>query len=236
MMPFLIFTPYLLIILGVCLVVFGVRPRMLAWVTIMLGGLSSLVFALVLFREDPSSEWGTVSIAIAPFLLIMANVVKDLSHPRINDVSTDVERPPEFVAACHLSPNQGRDLSFPNQFGPVILKNYQDVKPLHLNKPIGDAMEGIHQLMDERSGWTIIGVDPDKGTIEAEVSTSFLRFVDDVIVRVEQIDQTTRVDMRSKSREGLVDGGYNARRIKAFLQDLSRQSGEQVAEQGVDNG
>jgi len=47
-------------------------------------------------------------------------------------------------------------------------------------------------------------------------------------MRVEQDEQMTRIDMRSKSREGLVDGGYNAKRIRAFMLALSKTLDEKV--------
>jgi uncharacterized protein (DUF1499 family) len=54
-------------------------------------------------------------------------------------------------------------------------------------------------------------------------STAFFRFVDDFVIRVSDQDGQARVDMRSKSREGLVDAGANANRIRAFLADLASE-------------
>jgi hypothetical protein len=61
---------------------------------------------------------------------------------------------------------------------------------------------------------------PETGSIHAVAFTPLLRFPDDVVVRLEESPEGTRVDMRSVSRMGMHDLGQNARRIKAFLADL----------------
>jgi len=50
-----------------------------------------------------------------------------------------------------------------------------------------------------------------------------LGFIDDVVIRISRESDKTRVDMRSKSREGLVDGGCNAKRVQEFLKRLEGQ-------------
>ena len=221
-MLLLVSTPYLIILLGVCAAFFEIRPKMFAWATMMLGGLFSLSIGAFLLVSDAIGNWSWALIAIAPSSFLIANIIKDLSRPRINDVTTDLVRPPEFVAAKDAPPNNGRDMSFPPKFGEIIRKGYPDLKPYYTDKPAMDVIEIVRGLMDRQPGWTVTSVDQAKGIVEGEVMTSILRFVDDVIVRVEHTEQMTRVDMRSKSREGLVDGGYNAKRIKVFLERLSR--------------
>lgn len=52
--------------------------------------------------------------------------------------------------------------------------------------------------------------------------TRFLGFVDDVVIRVEADGDETRVDMRSKSREGLVDGGSERQARSGFFRTFGR--------------
>ena len=81
----------------------------------------------------------------------------------------------------------------------------------------------VEKLVEAQSGWEIKNRDAVKRTVEGEVSTRFFRFVDDFIIRVSDQDGKTRVDMRSKSREGLVDAGANAKRIRTFLAELASE-------------
>ena len=64
----------------------------------------------------------------------------------------------------------------------------------------------------------------EKLTVEGEASSFFYRFVDDFIIRVSEQDGEARVDMRSKSRDGLIDAGANAKRIQTFFAELARVS------------
>jgi uncharacterized protein (DUF1499 family) len=66
-----------------------------------------------------------------------------------------------------------------------------------------------------------VGDDAGAGRLEAVATTRWLRFKDDVVVRLrDRPDGGTRVDVRSKSRIGRSDLGTNARRIRAFLHAL----------------
>ena len=66
--------------------------------------------------------------------------------------------------------------------------------------------------------------EPLKHSPEATAYAGYLRFRDDVIVKVSPVvDGSSRVDMRSVSRVGLSDLGYNAARIREFLGELQAQ-------------
>lgn len=147
--------------------------------------------------------------------------IKDLSYPRINDIATDLDRPLPFEAALDAQPNAGRDMGFPSRFAPSIRKAYPDVRPLFLDMPAKQVFQRVDSLAQNSSGWRVVKSDPANGTLEAEVATALLRFVDDVVVQVGTEGARTRVDMRSKSREGLIDAGKNAKRIANFLEKLS---------------
>jgi uncharacterized protein (DUF1499 family) len=72
-----------------------------------------------------------------------------------------------------------------------------------------------------RAGWRVVGDDVAAGRLEAIATTRWLRFKDDVVVRLrDRPEGGTRVDVRSKSRIGRSDLGTNARRIRTYLADL----------------
>lgn len=213
--------PYTIILFGIALGYIGVRPTMLAWAAYMFGALSGLGLAVGILTLSHSASWPHAAIAFLPFAFVASMTVKDLTYPLINDVTTDTTAPPSFLAAQDISQNAGRDMTFPERFGPIVCKRYPNLRPLLLDEPKQVVFKHAFRLMKAKPRWKITRVDREHGELEAEVTTPLLRFVDDVVVRVSDQTGATRVDMRSKSREGLVDGGYNARRVSAFFQQLA---------------
>lgn len=152
-------------------------------------------------------------------------VIKDLGYPRINDVTTNVENPPVFVAALNAARKSGRDMSFPEKNASIVRKQYPRVQPLVLDASLRQSYERVERLIDRQPNWTITHSDPEEGVLESEVRTSVFQFIDDVVINVSEQDGKARIDMRSKSRDGLVDAGANAKRIQAFLEKLHDQQG-----------
>ena len=72
--------------------------------------------------------------------------------------------------------------------------------------------------------WKVIESDDVEGVIKAESKTFWLRFTDDVTIRIYlDEDAQTRVDVESKSRKGSGDFGTNARRAARFFKALDRK-------------
>lgn len=218
-MQYLAFVPFLMIVAGIRLSYAGVLPAMVGWALSALGVLVGLGVAVtVLFTEQ--SSWWVAIVAASPLAVAIPMVINDLRYPRINDVATNVEAPPAFVAALDAGPNAGRDMSFPEKNGPIVLEAYPSVRPLILDEPLDQAFQRVALLAKNQPGWVITRRDAEARVLESEVSTSFYRFVDDVVIQVSEQTGKARVDMRSKSREGLVDAGANAKRIQAFFRQL----------------
>ena len=69
--------------------------------------------------------------------------------------------------------------------------------------------------------WRITSADPD--SFEAIATSRLFGFQDDIVIRVRaDATGTSRVDMRSKSRDGKGDRGVNAARIRAYMVELAR--------------
>jgi len=136
--------------------------------------------------------------------------------PLINDVSTDLERPPAFRLARH------GDL--PSRFVPIIRNHYADLEPLRTKHEPAAVFQAAQALASERKRWRITVSDSSAGHLEVIAITRVLRFRDDVVVRVAAGDiGETVVDMRSTSRLGRGDFGANAARIRAFVADLRQR-------------
>jgi hypothetical protein len=61
---------------------------------------------------------------------------------------------------------------------------------------------------------------PDEAILELLAPTPVFGFTDDVVVRLREVPDGTRVDLRSASRVGVHDLGENARRINSFFAEL----------------
>jgi len=142
--------------------------------------------------------------------------------PPINDITTDTENPPPFVALVQLRV-AAHALDGVDYGGPATAalqkKAYPDIVPLTLPMPEDKAFA---LALDEvrKSGWTIVASDPAQGRIEATDRTGWYGFVDDVVLRIQSDGSGSRLDIRSHSRIGRGDRGKNAERVRAFLTAL----------------
>lgn len=142
--------------------------------------------------------------------------------PRIHDITTDTENPPQFTAVIPLR----KDAANPAEYGgPDIAaqqqKGYPDIAPLRLTVPPERAFERALVAAREM-GWEIVDAKPKDGRIEATDTTFWFGFKDDVIIRITPEREGSRIDVRSLSRVGSSDVGTNAKRIRAYFQMLDR--------------
>jgi uncharacterized protein (DUF1499 family) len=161
-----------------------------------------------------------VGIAI-PGVPYLAQRASDAA-PRINDVTTDPENPPAFVAILPLrvgSPNP------PGYGGPETARRqregFPDIAPAQLDLPPADAFARVEVVADAM-GWTVVAAVPSEGRLEAVAETPWFGLEDDIVVRIVADGAGSRVDIRSKSRIGDFDRGMNGRRVREFLQRLSQ--------------
>ena len=226
-MKFLAAIPFLMILIGIGLSYVGVLPAMVGWGLCALGVLIGLGVAITIFFsrifKEQTHFWVFAIIAALPFVVAVPMVINDLSYPPINDVSTDIVNPPAFVAALRAPPNIGRDMAFPERFGQIVKEAYPTIRPLVLDESPDLVFQRVEKLARIQSGWVVKHRNAKMRILEGEVVTSFFRFVDDFIIRVSDHAGKTHVDMRSKSRDGLVDAGANAKRIQNFLVQLAKQ-------------
>ncbi len=137
--------------------------------------------------------------------------------PLINDITTDLADPPKFVKCADLVPNRGRDLSYPPDFAEQQKAGYPTLTGRVLPIEPVFAVERVVAALESLPGTTIVDVDPEGGRVEAISTTRVFRFVDDIVVRVRAEGNESRVDVRSKSRDGKGDLGANAARIEGFM-------------------
>jgi uncharacterized protein (DUF1499 family) len=178
-----------------------------------------------------SRHWTAVAGAALAILLAAGTAAVPLamqrtaqSVPRIHDIATDSERPPEFVA---LRAERERSPNGAAYGGPEVAaeqrRGYPDIAPLLLRMPPDRAFGAVEATVRDL-GWEIVAAVPAEGRLEATDTTKWFRFKDDVVVRVAPAPDGSRVDIRSVSRVGRSDLGANAQRIRAFLLALSART------------
>jgi uncharacterized protein (DUF1499 family) len=147
--------------------------------------------------------------------------------PRIHDITTDVENPPQFIAV--LPARSAEDAATAVYAGPELARlqraAYPDVVALELALPAAKAFDVALSVARSMSGWHIIASDPASGRIEASQTSRWFGFTDDVVIRVMGHGSGSQVDMRSLSRQGRSDFGVNAARIRLFMAALRKRLG-----------
>jgi len=143
--------------------------------------------------------------------------------PALHDITTDLANPPSFEVLSLRSDNLAGVGTVEN-WRKMHAAAYGDVAPITLAKPVEQATADALRLAEE-SGWEIAASDLARGHIEATASVSYIRFYDDVVIRIVPTadGNGSRVDMRSVSRVGVGDLGVNARRIRDFLGALAAE-------------
>ena len=164
-----------------------------------------------------------VGLAVVGMPLSEIRIAK--SVPAIHDITTDTDHPPAFVAILPLRAHADN----PPEYGGAEVaakqhQGYPQIVPLEAAAPPDKAFEAA--LATARSlGWNIVAAEPAEGRIEANETSFWFGFTDDVVVRVAAAGAGSRIDVRSESRVGRSDIGVNAHRIERFLVALKTRLG-----------
>jgi len=219
--------------IGLTLARYDVIAKMAGFSALLGGGLISAL-ALILGivglvagrkRANPSWRRGIVGVAISfayvGFLATRPLVAGDA--PAIHDITTDLANPPQFEVLPLRSDNLAGVGTMDN-WRKIHAEAYGDLAPITLSKPVAEATTDAVRLARE-AGWQVASSDPARGHVEATASVSYIRFQDDVAIRIVPTadGRHSRVDMRSVSRVGIGDLGVNARRIRDFQKALAAE-------------
>jgi uncharacterized protein (DUF1499 family) len=145
----------------------------------------------------------------------------------IHDVTTDTEDPPQFVEVLPIRERTGALNSVEYEGARVAAlqkQSFPDLRPLRLEVPPSAAFARALDAAKAMS-WELVAADPVAGRIEATDTTTLFGFKDDVVIRVRQDGNASRIDVRSLSRVGGGDLGTNAKRIRSYLQRLTNAAG-----------
>jgi uncharacterized protein (DUF1499 family) len=212
-----------LFVVGPALAWLRIVPAIVGFVLFSLGGIVALVVAVAsvvqALRGRGIRPGGAVAIFAGLAFVVIA--ARGRGGPMINDFTTDVTDPPAFGNAAKLPRNQGRDMAYPPAFAPMQQACCADLHPARVPLGARETFVRVQTVARGMPGWTITAADPDAGTFEAIAVTPLFGFQDDIVIRVRPDgDGSSRVDIRSKSRDGKGDMGTNAARIRTFVREV----------------
>jgi hypothetical protein len=209
-------------------------PAMLAAVAIglaggMLAALLSVFAGIRIWRRGQTGAFSATTAFVLAGLMLAGPVVfaaRAWGVQPLNDVTTDVQSPPGFVALAQrrtLVENSPQYRAA--AFAGLQQTRYPDVKPITVHRGVMDSFVLAREIV-QRQGWTIADEAPPSGSqriarIEAVARTQIIGFSDDLVIRLADAGRdTTRIDVRSASRYGRHDFGRNAERVLALLKEL----------------
>ncbi|GAC40058.1 DUF1499 domain-containing protein [Paraglaciecola psychrophila] len=190
-------------------------------------GAVAIVFALiqVIFMRKTIS-WPVTGIAVlcaavAIFMpLSMMNKAK--SVPPIHDITTDLVNPPRFMAILALRADAPNPAAYQ---GEEIASQQREAYPELETQKYPQTTEQVFDaaLATVKSmGLEVVTSDKSLGLIEAYDTTTWFGFVDDVVIRIQNSEQMTILDARSKSRVGMSDIGKNAERLNTLIAGVAK--------------
>lgn len=159
-----------------------------------------------------------------PVLVLGVSMVRNWDAPPINDISTDLSKPPEI----RLSGNGGENWKVASPPGENVarrqLSAYPEVQPLRLPASSEAVFARAVDCARKRTDWEIVMVEEESKRIFGTARTAWFRFPDDFTIEVNSAPNgSSVVQMRSRSRHGVSDLGKNAARITHFLGELQEK-------------
>src|ERR1043166_344233 len=187
------------------------------------------ILALVL-RWSQLGQLGARGIALAAVGIVVGAVVAYVPWqygrlrgvlPPIHDITTDMDNPPAFVAALKLRPKDANTVAYEKAVAGKQRAAYPDIAPVKVKLAHAEAFKRALDAANAMPGWTVVDADAAAGRIEANETSRWFRFTDDVVIRVIADGTGSRIDVRSVSRVGRSDFGVNAARVRAYTAALN---------------
>ncbi|MGH7012650.1 MAG: DUF1499 domain-containing protein [Stellaceae bacterium] len=177
-----------------------------------------------------SAGCGSGRVAVVAALAIAAVVVcvqwrytrLAVTTPPIHDITTDTVNPPPFWAVL---PSRAEENANAVEYGGAAVAKLQQafyprIAPVTTTLPPRAAFAVALATAQAMPGWIDVIAEPEAWRIEASQESFWMRFTDDVSIRVSPSGAGSRIDVRSLSRQGRGDFGGNAARVTAYLDAL----------------
>jgi hypothetical protein len=199
-------------------------------------GLAALAMALVWLRSALARNSGEGKrsglIALLGSLAFLYSPVTHVYYGYkllpIHDITTDPEDPPQFMALARVHPandrvfDGARKITYKGEQVSVGYAMHEEYPAL--TKPHAALLVSPQKTfwrsyeVAKKLGWTIVDASEKDLRIEATDRSLWFGRISDIVIRVRPAGSTgSRVDVRSESRDGELDHGRNAARLKRFF-------------------
>ncbi|RRJ83439.1 DUF1499 domain-containing protein [Aestuariirhabdus litorea] len=192
--------------------------------------LATLLLAAVLIllarrqhERAQASRGGWIALMMVLVVALYAvQVHKAKTVPFIHDVTTDTRNPPVFEAVASLRGPGDHGVDYGGEAVASQQRvGYPDLLPLTTDSDPEQAYIRL-KAMVQAKGWELVADEPERGHLEAVVTSTLFGFKDDLVIRVQPQGEGARIDMRSASRIGRSDLGANAARLRALREGFAQ--------------
>jgi uncharacterized protein (DUF1499 family) len=188
-----------------------------AWLAFVIGAIA--VFRGRGGRNPAAKRKATVgsAAAVATIAAALGLAAPGAGYPVINDITTNIEDPPRFVAARRARPGAG-EMAYPAAFAAEQKRAYPTIATRKLDVAPDEAFVRARQALESLPGTRVVDAAKGEGRIEAVSVSRVFHFTDDIVVRIRpSASGGSEIDIRSRSRDGRGDLGVNAQRIDNLL-------------------
>src|SRR2546430_3701645 len=140
----------------------------------MLGALLSLAGIVHALRAHAGGVGlGAVGfvVGVVPSVMVLHQYRLARTVPPINDISTDLQNPPPYVAAAANEFWKGKEMSYPAGFADSVRRGYPDLAALALPIPAGPAVGGAHPTAPGLPAWEVPPIHSAARRVQATAAT-----------------------------------------------------------------
>ena len=220
---------------------YAVRTLATGWAPVLalvggvLGALTFLAGVLATPRGDRVLSLLAVVLAVAAYVGSAKVAAVAAANPPIHDVATDWQDP--LIFGSSVAALRGPDAD-PVRADPVVQPQPQDpdltgtrvaevnartcpgATPLVVPGEVQAAYDKARAVLTKRQ-MPLTTENPAAGRIEAVAAMPWLKLKSDVLVRVQAEGAGARIDLRSVSRTGIADLGWNCRLVTDLRREMA---------------
>lgn len=202
------------------------QPALLLYAIAVLGSAMLAVLSVIQILLPRFALWRTnISLNLLfafPGTLLLLSLLGNGNASAIHDITTDTANPPTFTMAQEMRGEGANTLAIKPDSIAQQQEAYPDLKTLQSTLARDTAFDRSLNIARQLE-WHVYHQDRNAGVIEAVDATRFMRFKDDIVIRIQAHENGSLIDLRSVSRVGKGDVGANAKRIRAFLDAFDEQ-------------
>jgi uncharacterized protein (DUF1499 family) len=204
---------------------FRIGFKILEWASY--GAIAAAVISIAALIVSRAKNPAVLTIAVLGLLIGLVTAYIPWSYkktvaslPYIHDITTDIQNPPQLIAAAKLRKPDDHPVAYDGaEIGAEQKEAYPDIVPFVTKASKDQVFQAAESALKDMRV-EIVDTNAAEGRLEAVDTTLLFGFKDDMVVRIQQAGENTRVDVRSKSRVGRSDLGKNAKRIRTFMTKL----------------